>query len=220
MVISIKDIEESIRNVFKDTTFQSSNSVYEKTKDGYMLVVDFKNLFFSNVNIIFTKFTFNVDKNKMYLLPNSDDLHQFKYLYDINCNYQMKIFESKSEFERLLNNIVNKNKFGSNIKILSSFIKSPSSLINNWFSENNVRNVSIFNVKLDERYKIIPCKTLFFNFIIDMNGQMELKLTIQKESDNNYIFTFKMNDSTLTEERPNLSTMVQVIGNTIKTKYI
>ena len=220
MVISIKDIEDSIKKVFKNTTFQSSNSVYEKTKDGYLLVVDFKNLFFSETNIIFTKFTFNVDKNKMYLLPNDDGLHQFKYLYDINCNYQMKVFDSTFDFEKSLSKIIKSNKFGDNIKILSNFIKSPSSLINNWLFENNVRNVSVFNVKLDERYKIIPCKSLFFNFIIDLNGQIDLKLTIQKESNNNYIFTFKIYDTTLVEDSSNLSTMIQVIGDMIKTKYI
>jgi len=220
MVISIKDIEDSIKKVFNNTTFQSSNNVYEKTKDGYLLVIDFKNLFFSSVNIIFTKFTFNVDKNKMYLLPGDDESHQFKYLYDINCNYQMKIFDSVYDFEKILKNIIKDNKFGDNIRILSNFIKSPSSLINNWFSDNNVRNVSIFNVKLDERYKIIPCKSLFFNFIIDLNGQVDLKLIIQKESNKNYIFTFKLHDTVLVEERPNLSTLIQVIGNTIKTKYI
>jgi len=220
MVISISDIEKSFKNIFHDSTFQSSNNVYEKTSNGYLMVVDFKNLFLKSTNIIFTKFTFNVDKNKMYLIPNKDNIQQFKYLYDINCNYQVKIFETISDFEKILSNIMNKNIFGKNIKILSNFIKSPSSLINNWFSKNDIRNISVFNVKLDERYKIIPCKSLFFNFIINLNNQIDIKLVIQKESNNNYIFTFKIYDKTITEDRPNLSTLIQVIGETLKMKYI
>jgi len=220
MVISIKNIETSLKKILGTSTVQSINSVYEKIDDGYLLVIDFKNLFCKDTNVIFTKVIFEVDKHKVYLLPNKNIEYSFKYLYDINCNYKLQMFDSIDEFEKMFLTIISENKFGDNIKILSKFIKSPSSLINNWFSENGVRNISVYDVKLDERYKILPCKYLFFNFLINLNDQLEINLTINKEDKSNYIFNFKIYDNTIKEERQNLSTMVQVIGETLKTKYI
>jgi len=218
-MISIKDIETSLKKVFSNASIQSIDSVYEKTKKGYSLVIDFKNLFLSKTNIIFTKLIFEVDKDKTYLLSN-DDNFQFKYLFDINCNYKIRMFSNLDELEKLVSSIFIDNKFGDNIKILSSFIKSPSSLINNWFSENGVRNISIYDVKMDEKYKIIPCKSLFFSFAINLNNQIDIDLTLKKDNNTNYIFDFKIYDNTIKEERENLSTMIQVIGETLKTKYI
>lgn len=221
MNISINDLEKSIKIIFKNATAQSANSVYEKIDNGYRLVIDFKNIFFNKSNVIFTKLIFEVDNEKMYLLPNKTDSEfQFKYLFDLNCNYKVHIFDTIDEFEKIFSKILSEYKFGENIKILSRFIKSPSSLINNWFSENGIRNISIYDVKLDERYKIVPCKSLFFNFIINLNNQMEINLTLRKENKSNYIFDFKIYDDTIKEERPNLSTMIQVIGETLKTKYV
>jgi hypothetical protein len=130
------------------------------------------------------------------------------------------MFSNLDELEKLVSSIFIDNKFGDNIKILSSFIKSPSSLINNWFSENGVRNISIYDVKMDEKYKIIPCKSLFFSFAINLNNQIDIDLTLKKDNNTNYIFDFKIYDDTIKEERENLSTMIQVIGETLKTKYI
>jgi len=219
MTITISDINRSLKEVFKNSSVQSADSVYEKTNDGYLLVIDFKNLFFEKTNIIFTKLIFEVDENKIYLKPVKKG-YQFKYLFDINCNYKIRIFDTTTDFEKILSNILINKDFGNNIKILSKFIKSPSSLINEWFSKNNVKNLSIYNVKLDEKYKIIPCKSLFFSFIINLNNQININLTIKKEDKSNYLFDFKIYDKTIREERDNLSTMVQVIGETLKTKYI
>jgi len=89
-----------------------------------------------------------------------------------------------------------------------------------WFSENGVRNISVYDVKLDEKYKIIPCKSLFFSFEINLNNQIDINLTLKKDGNTNYVFDFKIYDDTIKEERQNLSTMIQVIGETLKTKYI
>jgi len=219
MAISIKNIESSLKKVFQKSSIQSVDSVYEKITSGYSLVIDLKNLFHDETNIIFTKIIFEVDKDKTYLLENNNE-YQLKYLYDINCNYKVHMFGSVNDFEKTLSSILTENKFGDNIKILSEFIKSPSSLINNWFSDNNIRNISVYDVKLNEKYKIIPCKSLFFSFGINLNNQMDINLTLRKEDKTNYIFDFKIYDDTIKEERQNLSTMVQTIGETLKTKYI
>ena len=218
-MISIKNIETSLKKVLAKASVQSIDSVYEKTKKGYSLVIDFKNLFLNKTNVIFTKLIFEVDKDKIYLLEDNNNF-QLKYLFDINCNYKVHMFSTIDDLENLLSSIFNDNKFGDNIKILSSFIKSPSYLINNWFSENKVRNISVYDVKMDEKYKIIPCKSLFFSFEINLNNQIDIDLTLKKDGNTSYVFDFKIYDDTIKEERQNLSTMVQVIGETLKTKYI
>jgi hypothetical protein len=218
-MINISEIETSIKNILSESSIQSSNNVYEKNNNGYKLVIDFKNLYNEKTNIIFTKLIFYVDENKMYLLEN-DNEYQFKYLYDINCNYKNNTFENILEFETKFSKIINNNIFGKDIKILSDFIKSPSTLINTWFSNNNIKNISVYEVKLDEKYKIIPCKSLHFDFIINLNNQIKINLTLKKETNKNYILTFKIYDKTIEEERPNLSTFIQTIGETIKTKYV
>lgn len=220
MIITIQDIEKAIKNIFNESTAQSVDSVYEKADGGYRLVIDIKNLFYKKTNIIYTKLLFNVDENKVYLLPNKSDSYQFKYLYDINCNYDLYYFDTIEDFESKIKSIMSENKFGKNIKILSQFIKSPSSLINNWFSENNVRNISVFNVSLDERYKIIACKSIFFHFTINLNNQMDISLIVEKDGKNNYIYTFKIYDKTINIEKPDLSTLVEVIGDTLRSKYV
>ena len=220
MTITIQDIEKSIKDIFNESTVQSVDSVYEKTQDGYRLVIDIKNLFYERTNIIYTKLLFNVDKEKVYLLPDKTDRYQFKYLYDINCNYDLHYFDTLEELENKIKSIISKNKFGKNIKILSQFIKSPSSLINNWFSKNGVRNISVFNVNLDERYDIITCKSIFFHFTINLNNQMDISLIIKKEGKNNYIYTFKIYDKTINIDKPDLHTMIEVIGDTLKSKYV
>jgi len=220
MNISIQDIENSIKKILNESTAQSIDSVYEKIKDGYRLVIDVKNLFYKNTNIIFTKLLFNVDKDKMYLLTEGTGDFSFKYLYDINCNYEQHFFDNTSQFEKKLKMIITKNEFGDNIKILSEFIKSPSSLINNWFSENGIRNMSVFNVDLDERYDIIPCKSLFFHFTINLNNQMDISLIIKKEGKGNYLYTFKIYDKTINVEKPNLNSLIEVIGDTLRSKYV
>lgn len=220
MIIAIKEIEDVLKEIFKNSSIQFINSVYEKSSNGYKLVIDLKNIFLDKKNIIYTKLLFEVDDNKIYLQPNDNKEYNFKYLYDINCNYKMHIFETKNEFKTKFISIINGFEFGENIKILSEFIKSPSSLINNWFFDNGVKNISVYDVKLDERYKIIPCKSLFFNFIINLNNQLDINFSLKKESNNNYIFNFKIYDDTFQEETTNLFNMVEIIGETLKNKYI
>lgn len=220
MTISIKNLEKDLKEAFKNSTVQSIDSVYEKSDNGYRLVIDIKNLFGKKTNVIYTKFIFYTDGDKIYLSENQSGRHTFRYLYDINCNYVIKEFDNEDELKNIIVNIIENNKFGENIKILSNFIKSPGFLINDWFSKNGINNVSVFNVKLDNRYKILPCKSLLFNFDISLNEQMNIDLIIQKERDSDYIYKFRIYDDVITEERQNLSTLIETIGTVIKTKYV
>jgi hypothetical protein len=220
MAISIFELEKTLKTILNDASIQSSDNVYEKIDNGYRLVIDLKNLFWERTNIIYTKLIFYTDENKSYLIPNKNNEFKFKYLYDLNCDYKLHIFNNLNEFEKMFLDIIKKNKFGDNLKILSNFIKSPGSLINNWFNDNNIRNISVYDIKLDERYDILPCKRLFFNFIINLNNQMNINLTLKKEDNTNYIYDFKIYDDTIEVDRPNLSTLIQTIGETIKSKYV
>ena len=219
MSISIQELDKSIKNIFNDSNVQSVDTVYEKIDSGYRLVIDIKNLFYNKTNVIYTKLLFNVDNDKVYL-TESDNGFEFKYLFDINCNYNVYYFDTINDLESKIKDIISNNKFGDNIKTLSEFIKSPSTLINNWFYKNNIKNLSIFNVKMDERYNIIPCKSLFFSFVINLNNQFDIKLTIKKLEKSNYRFDFKIYDETVTVEKSDLNNLIEIIGETIKTKYI
>jgi len=219
VAISLKDVNNTIKDIFNKSTIQSIDSVYQKTKDGYLLIIDFKNLYLDKTNIIYTKLIFNVDKNKAYLIPINDN-YQLKYLYDINCNYNIKIFDSLIDLKNLIKNIFFKNIFGDDIKTLSYFIKSPGSLINDWFSNNDVRNISVYEIKLIFFNDVTSCKFLSFNFNINLNDQFNIKLTITKEKNADYLFTFKIYNDTIKENRSSLKSLIQVIGETLKTKYV
>jgi len=217
--ISLKDVNNTIKTIFNKSSIQSVDSIYEKQNNGYKLVIDIKNLYLNEINIIFTKLIFDVDDNKTYLLPNENNF-QLKYLYDINCNYKIKIFDNLMDLKQVLIDIFHKNQFGDDIKMLSEFIKSPGSLINNWFSNNNIRNISVYNVKMDFLTKITSCKSLSFNFIINLNNQIDINFTLIKHDNTEYEFIFKIHNDTIKEVRSNLKLMIQVIGETLKTKYV
>jgi len=217
--ISLKDVNNTIKDIFNETTIQSVDSIYDKQKNGYKLVIDIKNLYLENTNVIFTKLIFNVDNTKTYLLP-TDENFQMNYLYDINCNYKVKMFDNLFDLKQILSDIFNRNQFGKDIKLLSEFIKSPGTLINEWFSNNDIRNISVYNVKLNFLTKITPCKSLSFNFIINLNNQIDIDFTINKQDETEFEFIFKIHNDTIKEIRSDLRLMIQVIGETLKTKYV
>ncbi len=218
MDISIQDIDKSIREILNLRKNQY-DFIYEKIDKGYRLVIDIRNLFYEKVNIIYTKFIFEVDNEKIYLLNDGSNGHIFKYLFDINCNYNQLYFDGIYDFEKLLKGILLKNKFGNNLKKLSEFIRNPGSLINDWFSKNNINNLSVYNVKMEENYNIMPCKSLFFEFTINLNNQIDIKLIIEKDN-NEFIYRFKIYDKTTNVRKNNLNDLVETIGYTISKKYV
>ena len=133
------------------------------------------------------------------------------------------LFRSRIEFTDLqdfttkISNIFKENKFGENIKILSKFVKSPSTLINEWFQENKITNISVINVK-EEKISIMPCKSMFFNFIIDLNNNQNVDLTISKEGESEYVFKFKIFNNIYEEKLSNLKSLVETIGSSLKNK--
>ena len=219
MTITIKDLETAIKDVMTGSEIQFSDSVYEE-KDGILrLIIFFNKLFTNNDAIIYTKLMFNVDHNKGHILTNKDGQHSFKYLYDINCQYEYKVFDTLQEFKEQWSSIIKKKKFGENIKILSEFIKNPAFTINDWLSENNITEISVTGVKYDPKVKIMPCKSLFFHFVLTVNNSENVELHIKKEKENDFVMTFQIDGENIDVFLTDLKTFVQTIGNTLKENF-
>lgn len=217
--ISIREIENAIKQSMTGSEIQFSDSVYEKKGGQLRLIIFFNKLFTSNNVVLYTKLLFEVDNNKEYLEPNKSGQHFFKYLYDINCQYKMKMIENVNDFREQWSKIIKENDFGTNIKILSEFIKQPSFLVNEWFNKNNIKNISLTGFKYDPKAKIMPCRILSFHFELNVNNSEEIELFIKKEDKNDFIYSFLINGRKTDIEKSDLSTLVQTIGETLKENY-
>lgn len=214
MDIVVSDLINKIKEVFNSTKVLSVESVYEKIEnsDDLRLVISMNKILYDKVNTIYTKLIFVTDNTKSKLSKK-----YFTYLFDINCEYLRIEFSDIDDFSKKIKDIFNKNKFGENIKILSDFIKSPSTLINKWFQDNEITNLSVINVD-EKTIKIMPCKSLFFNFDLDLNNNQTVNLEISKQADDEYIFKFKIFNNIYEDKRSNLKSLVETIGSNLKNK--
>jgi hypothetical protein len=214
MDILISDLIEKIKQIFNSSKVLSIDSVYEKINGSsdLRLVLSMNKLLYDNVNIIFTKLIFSCDKDKIKLTKNN-----FSYLFDINCNYVKVNFNDIDDFGKKVQNIFKNDKFGDDIKILSKFIKSPSTLINTWFKNNDVSDISIMNVNM-EKIQVQPCEETTFDFNIDLSNNQTVDLSINKISNNEYILKFKIFEDIYEEKETSLNRLVSVIGNSLKNK--
>ena len=217
MKISIKEIEEALKEVFKGTAIQNTESVYEKIEgsDNLKLIIFINRMLNNSINVFYTKLIFVVDKEKKYLINSA-----FSYLYDINCVYYRIDFNDIEELKSKLKNIFTKNKFGKTIEILSKFIEKPTFLINEWFSKNEVKDISVLGLKYEPKINIMPCESLSFNFVMNVNNTTDVELIIRKEKEGSFVYNFKINDENITVEKPNLSTLIETIGDTLKNNLI
>lgn len=213
MEITIKDIEKSIKNVFDNSDVLNTDSVYEHIdgSDDLKLVI-FINKLFGESTILYTKLIFKVNSGKTKLTSNT-----FLYLFDINCQYVNVEFNDTDDFEKKLKHIIEKEKFGNDLKILNNFIEKPAFLINKWFKENHTNEINVSNVKYEPKAYIMPCKSLFFPFVINVNN-IEVPFSIKKEKNESYVLSFQINNETINSELSNLKSMIQTIGTTIKNK--
>lgn len=211
-MIAIKEIEDAIKDIFSEAEIMSIDSVYEKIEGSsdLKLVIFFNRLLGEDISLLYTKLIFIVDENKVNLSKNN-----FLYLYEINCEYVKINFNDLEDFKTKLKNIFDKKQFGDNIQILSKFIESPAFFINEWFKDNKVNEISVLNVKYDPKVHILPCKSLFFSFDMDVSNN-EIKLTITKQNNGYFNFSFKINDDIINIEKTNLNTIVETIGETLK----
>jgi len=214
--ISIRDIETAIKESMAGSEIQFSDSVYEEKGGKLRLIIFFNKLFTKTNVVLYTKLLFEVDQNKEYLVENNNGQNFFKYLYDINCQYNMKIIDDINDFKSQWTKIITDNDFGPNLKVLSEFIKQPSFLVNDWFNKNNIKDLSLTGFKYEPKIKIMPCKILSFHFVLNVNNSEEVELFIKKEGKNDFMLTFSINGKNVDVEKSDLSTMVQTIGETLK----
>lgn len=213
MNITIEEIEKSIKEILGDSDILNSNSVYEKIpneSNKMKLVIFFNKIFGEHKAIIYSKLIFVTDIDKVKIVNSS-----FLYLYDINCEYNNIEIDDLDDFEQKFSSIITKQKFGNNIKILSEFIEKPTFLINDWLKENNVQ-YSISSIKYTPKVYTIPCKSLSFVFMIEINNT-EVKMIISK--DENIKYSFLINNETINVEKQNLNTLVETIGETLKNNF-
>jgi hypothetical protein len=214
MEISIKEINDSIKNVFGDADVLKTDSVYEhiEDSDNLKLVIFINRLLQDEISVLYTKFIFVVNGDKTHLINNS-----FMYLYDINCKYNNVEFSDTDDFQKKIKSIIKNEKFGNDLKTLSKFVENPSFSINAWFKDNRQNELNVLSVKYDPKMYIMPCKSLSFSFQININN-IQVSFTLSKESNNSYIFSFNINDEIINVEKPNLRTLVETIGTTLKNK--
>lgn len=212
MIITIEDISNSIKEIFKDAEILSTDTIYEKIDDSENLkLIVFFNKMVDKTLVIYTKFIFIVNKEKTQLVNNS-----FSYLYDVNCVYHKKNFEDIEDFKKNAKNIFDNKEFGINTKVLSQFVENPAFLINDWFEKNDVTNLSVFSVTYSPKIHVMPCKSLFFSFNININNTNDVELIIRKENSNQFNFSFRIFDKTISINKNDLNTLVETVGDTLK----
>lgn len=215
MKITVENIVNTIKTIFDDTKLSSIETIYEKIDNStdLKLILFFHNVFYDKTNIIYTKLIFTVNNNKTVIENNS-----FMYLYDINCEYKKVEFDSIENFKSKIRNVFDNRKFGKQIIALSDFIKNPTTLINKWLSDNGVVDKSLIGFKYEPKITIMPCKSLFFNFDMNLNDKFDLNLIILKENSGQYDLIFKINGKEHDIKINSLNQLVQEIGSFIKHK--
>ena len=68
-IISLKDVETVIKNVFSETKVSSVSTLYEKEDGENKFIITINNLFYEKTNIIHTKFVFYTDDKKQVYNP-------------------------------------------------------------------------------------------------------------------------------------------------------
>jgi len=218
----ISEVERVIREVFdaEKGVVKSVETVYEEPDDHddhINLVISIHNLTVEETMIIHTKFIFKTDLQKINIKHNS-----FSYLYDINCHYEKIGFSDVNNLNEILTKIIQKNKFGKDIKILSEFIDSPAKRINSYFGNNHITKYSAVNVEYTPIKKMCPCKETTFDFKIDMGNDYMVELDIKKEdshqihqSEAEYKFTFKLLGKSEVTKVDNIMNIHAIIGGKI-----
>lgn len=188
-IISLKDVETIITNVFNDTKVSSVSTLYEKEGDENKFIITINNLFYEETNIIHTKLVFYTDDKKKGL-----DKNHFHYQFDINCNYKRVDFDDVSELESKLKNIIDNRKFGRDIKILSDLSITLASNVNKLLEEKDITDISVYTITYKPIVDAVPCDALTFRFDINIDDTRFIKMVIKKVDKDEFRITFREND--------------------------
>jgi len=210
IIISLADLEQVIKSVFDDSKVSSVNTTYEKDDDGFKFIITMNNIFYEKTNIIHNKIIFYTDEKKRKLTKN-----HFLYLYDINCKFRQINFINIEELQNSLKDVFTNRKFGKNIKILSDIYITFVNNINKWLSENDIDNISIYNINYNPIVDVIPCESLFFKFNINIDDTRFIDMTIRKIEEG-FKITFNENEWFKDIEISDLEALTQTVGEMIK----
>jgi hypothetical protein len=219
-MIKISEIEQTFKDIFEEEEGKvgSVDTVWEKSENEeyYKLVISIQNLAAEDTLIIHTKFIFKTDLDKRQIEDNS-----FIYLYDINCIYHKVDFENVIDLKKKLEDIIESNDFGEDLKILSDFIEAPAMFLNYYMKRARITEYSVFDVKYEPKFKTQPCDKTTFDFEIDINNNYKIKLSITKkdreedEDHDTYKFQFKFLDEYKTVENDTLNNIHYTIGSNL-----
>lgn len=216
-MLTLKQIDTAFRSIFDDSKVQMMDSVYELSDDKkfYKLVFSIHSLDVEqgddfNTIILHTKFIFRVDLDKKMLIEDS-----FWYLKEINCIYSKIDFDDYIDFSEKMEGVITEENFGKNLKTLSEFMaEAPASSINDFFSKMDSVAFTITNVKYNPSFKMVPCKDTTFDFDIDINnGEYEVKMSLKKNSQNNFTFYYYISDIVEEIDSDNINQLPQMIGD-------
>lgn len=218
-MISIDDLNIAIKQVLDDKAeVMNFSQVYETPEDAsdsLRLVIFFNKMYFKETSVLYTKLIFLVNTEKTELKENN-----FLYLFDINCMYKKITFTEIEDFKKKFVDILEKDKFGPDIKVLSKFIESPSASINDWFYKNDIQDLSVLNFTYEPKIYIMPCKSLSFTFNIKTT-KGDTELVVKKEGKNDYFLDFILDHeekktNVIHKQMSNLNTFVQTIAEVLK----
>lgn len=213
-MISIKEIDDAIKQVFDSFEAMDIKTTYEQEGDKYKLVVFFNKLYSEDSQVLYTKLIFLVDDEKVNLTKNS-----FLYLYDINCIYRSVEFDDIDDFKIKIKSIFERERFGEDSKILTKFMEYPATLINDWLSKNKVTDINVRNVRYSPKIDVIPCKYLSFDFKLSVNN-IEIQLLITKEGKDDYRYEFVFPKENVKVNKIDLKDLIETIGITLKNNMI
>jgi hypothetical protein len=218
--IRIAEIEQTFKDIFEEEQgrVNSVETIYElsEKEDFYKLVISVHNLSVEDTVIIHTKFIFKTDLDKKFITDNS-----FIYLYDINCVYHKEEFKNVIDLKKKIEDIIESNDFGEDIKILSDFIEAPAMFLNYYMKRAKITEYSIFDVIYDPKFKTQPCDKTTFDFDININNNYMIYLSISKkertkdEDFDTYKFQFRFLDEYTTVENDTLNNIHFIIGSNI-----
>lgn len=220
MNIRISEIEQAFKEIFEEEEGKvtSVESVYEESdnEEFYKLVISIHGLSAQDTFIIHTKFIFKTDKEKKNVIEES-----FIYLYDINCIYHQVKFNNILDMKKKIEDIIDSNDFGDDLRILSDFIGAPSMFLNYYLKRNKITDYSIYDVIYEPKFKTQPCDETTFDFEINVNNNYKINLSIQKtnrepdEEFDTYTFRFKFLDDYYTMDSDSIQNIHFYIGSQI-----
>jgi len=212
-MLTLKQVDDTIKEIFTDKLVKSVDIVYQKKGDFYMLVISIHGLELDDTIILHTKFIFPTNIEKTGLINN-----KFSYLRDLGCGYKYVEFEedNMNDLKERIMDILNSNDFSDDLKDVSEFLSdSPDSRINSFLYQRGIETISVHEVRYDPKFKISPCEDTTYDFDLNINNNYEVNVSIKRDlpyKDNStFTISFKFNDIQ-TIEVDSMGNIGEVIG--------